>query len=152
MASRLIEPTLLQPTFILTSAAAEKSLSAAEKEAISNGWKVTIAIVDAGGMPVSVKRCDGAFAASFEIAVGKAKTAAQFCKNTAQLEAAANVVKGASRTALLSAPFLLMRGGVPFFVNGKCCGAVGVSGVKPNEDEQVAVAGVNALNSVSSRL
>lgn len=77
--------------------------------------------------------------------MGKAKTAAQFCKNTGALEAAANVRDGTSRAALLSAPFVLMRGGVPIFVNESCVGAVGVSGVLPDQDEQVAMAAVNAL-------
>lgn len=148
------DPTdaLLLPTVSLTSAAVEKAMAAAEREAASNGWKVTIAIADAGGVPLLVKRCDGAFAASYEIAVGKGKTAAQFCKDTAQLEAAANVTDGTSRAALLSAPFVLMRGGVPFFVNNICCGAVGVSGVKPDQDEQVALAAVNELSSIASKL
>jgi glc operon protein GlcG len=143
---------LLQHSLSLTSAAAEKALAAAEREASSNGWCVTIAIADAGGLPLLVKRCDGAFAASYEVAVGKAKTAAQFCKPTAQLEAAANVTDGASRAALLSAPFVLMRGGVPIFINGTCCGAVGVSGVAPDQDEQVALAAVNTLVSIASKL
>ena len=141
-----------QATVGLSSSAAQKAMLAAEKEAIANGWKVTIAIADAGGIPLLVKRCDGAFPASYEVATGKAKTAAQFCKNTGQLESAVNVDDGSSRTALLSAPFILMRGGVPIFVNGICVGAVGVSGVKPDEDEQVANAAVNALDSTHSKL
>ena len=35
-----------------------------------------------------------------------------------------------------------MGGGVPIFVKGVCIGGVGVSGVKPDEDEQVSTAGV----------
>ena len=143
---------LFQPTFCLTSAAAEKAMLAAENEASACGWKVTVCISDAGGTPLLIKRTDGAFAASVEIAVGKAKTAAQFSKDTAQLEAAANVNDGRSRTALLSAPFVLMRGGVPIIINGACCGAVGVSGVKPDQDEQVAKAAVNALTTIASKL
>lgn len=86
----------------------------------------------------------------------KAKTAALFCKNTGELEAAVNNINKVSdggtmtsRAALLSTPFCMMRGGVPIMVNGICCGAVGVSGVKPDQDEQVAMAAVNALNSIS---
>jgi len=92
---------------------------------------------------------DGAFAASYEIAVGKARTAALFRKPTGVLEDSANVNTsngGAiSRTALLSAPFVLMRGGVPLVINGQCVGAVGVSGVKPDEDERVAMTACDAL-------
>ena len=144
--------TMLQSTFSLTSAAAQLAMDAAEKEASSKGWKVTIAVADAGGAPLLVKRCDGAFPASYDIAVGKAKTAAQFRKPTGVLEDSANVSDGKSRSALLSAPFVLMRGGLPIFANEVCIGAVGVSGVKPDEDERVATAALNSLNSFTSKL
>ena len=143
---------MLQTTFSLTSAAAQTAMEAAEQEASAHGWKVTIAIADAGGVPILAKRCDDAFPASYEIAVGKAKTSAQFRKPTGVLEDSANVSDGSSRSALLTAPFVLMRGGVPIFVNDMCIGAVGVSGVKPDEDEKVAMAAVNALSSTISKL
>lgn len=82
-----------------------------------------------------------------QIALGKARTAALFQKSTAQLEATVNVKEGISRAALLSAPFVLMRGGVPIFAEGRVVGAVGVSGVLPEQDEKVALAAVAALSS-----
>ena len=145
-------PPLFQPSVGLTTAAVEKAIAAGEREAERNGWKVTIAITDTSG-PMMVKRCNGAFPASYDIAVEKAKTAVQFQKKTGDLEKAVNVADGSSRTALLSAPFVLMRGGVPIFMNNICIGAVGVSGVAPDQDEQVANAAVDALNEmVASKL
>jgi uncharacterized protein GlcG (DUF336 family) len=49
--------------------------------------------------------------------------------------------------SFLSAPNLdnLLEGGVPIMVGGDCVGAVGVSGVKSNEDAQIAKAGIAAL-------
>ncbi|MCY1302294.1 heme-degrading [compost metagenome] len=50
------------------------------------------------------------------------------------------------RTAFLSAPLLTsLEGGVPLLVDGQVVGAVGVSGVKAEQDAQVAKAGVSAL-------
>ena len=50
------------------------------------------------------------------------------------------------RTAFLSAPLDgLLEGGVPIIVEGQTIGAVGVSGVKSNEDAQIAKAGIAAL-------
>ena len=143
---------MFQSTYVLTQAAASKAMDSACQEAEANGWAVTIAIADAGGVPILVKRLDGAFAASYQIACEKARTAAQFKKETGVLEASANVSDGSSRTALLSAPYVLMRGGVPIFINDQIVGSVGVSGVKPNEDEQVAMAAVKALSSAISKL
>ena len=138
--------TMLISTFCLTSMAAQLAMDAASREASSNGWQVTICISDAGGVPLLVRRSDGAFPASYEIAVGKARTAALFRKPTGILEDSVNVSSGHSRAALLSAPsFVLMRGGVPIVVNGQCVGAVGVSGVTPEEDERVAMTARDAL-------
>jgi glc operon protein GlcG len=51
------------------------------------------------------------------------------------------------RPAFLSAPQLrgVLEGGVVILKDGQCIGAVGVSGVKPSDDAQVARAGINAL-------
>jgi len=146
------EEIMFQSTYVLAQAACQKAMDSACKEAENNGWAVTIAIADAGGVPILVKRLDGAFAASYQIATEKARTAAQFKKETGVLEDSTNVSDGSSRTALLSAPYVLMRGGVPIFINDQIVGSVGVSGVKPNEDEQVAMAAVKALSSAISKL
>ena len=52
---------------------------------------------------------------------------------------------GSARTALLSAPFVLMGGGVPILCDGRVVGSVGVSGVTPAQDEEVANAGASAI-------
>ena len=51
------------------------------------------------------------------------------------------------RDRFLSAPLEgMLEGGVPIMVDGHCLGAVGVSGVKSNEDVQIARAGIAALS------
>lgn len=51
------------------------------------------------------------------------------------------------RTAFLSVPVIsgTLEGGVPVIVDGQVVGAVGVSGVKSEQDAQVAKAGVAAV-------
>jgi uncharacterized protein GlcG (DUF336 family) len=39
----------------------------------------------------------------------------------------------------------MLEGGVPIIQDGQCIGAIGVSGVKSNEDAQIAKAGIAAL-------
>lgn len=133
-------------TVVITPTGAEIGMAAAQAEAAANGWDVTICISDAGGVPIQVKR--NAFPASYDIAVGKAKSAALFSKETGNLEDAVNVSQGKSRASLLSSPFVLMRGGVPLILDGTCCGAVGVSGVQADQDEQVARVAVEAMNNM----
>ena len=136
------EPALA-PSVLLTLTGARRAMAAAEAEAAANGWRVTIVVADAGGTPLLLAR--DAFPATVEIAIGKARSAALFARPTADLEAQANAGGGAGRTSLLSAPFVTMRGGVPIVVDGAVVGAVGVSGVKAEQDEQIALRAVAAV-------
>jgi len=117
--------------------------AAAEAEAQSNNWAVTIAIVDDGGHLLWLQRLDGAAAISSHIAPAKAHTAALSRRETKVYE---DIING-GRTSFLSAPDIkgLLEGGVPIMKDGQCLGAVGVSGVKSIEDAQIAKAGIAAL-------
>ena len=117
--------------------------AAAEAEALKNKWAVTIAIVDDGGHLLWLQRLDGAAAVSAHIAPSKARSAALGRRDTKGYEDMINN----GRTAFLSAPTVdgLLEGGVAIMKDGQCLGAVGVSGVKANEDAQVASAGIAAL-------
>lgn len=118
-------------------------VAAAEAEALKNNWAVTIAVVDDGGHLLCLQRLDGAAAISAHIAPAKAHTAALGRRETKLYE---DVING-GRTSFLSAPDIkgLLEGGVPIMKDGQCLGAVGVSGVKSNEDAQIAKAGVAAI-------
>ena len=136
-AGALVIPT--QP--ILTRYAAGKVLEAAELKAKDEDWPVTICVCDGGGVPLCLARLDGAFPASVTLATEKARTAAQFRKPTLDLESAAND----KRPALIASGYTVLGGGEPIFVDGYCVGAVGVSGVLPTEDAEVAKAGAAAV-------
>ena len=117
--------------------------AAAEAEAVANQWAVSIAIVDDGGHLLWLQRLDGAAAISAQIAPAKAHTAALGRRESKVYEDVINQ----GRVSFLSVPGLsgLLEGGVPILVDGFHVGAVGVSGVKSNEDAQIARAGIAAL-------
>lgn len=117
--------------------------AAAEAVALAQGWAVTIAIVDDGGHLLHLQRLDGAPPVSAAIAPAKAHTAAVGRRESKVYE---DMING-GRYSFLSAPSLagLLEGGVPVVVEGHCIGAVGVSGVKSNEDAQIARAAIAAL-------
>ncbi|MDE1950823.1 MAG: heme-binding protein [Burkholderiales bacterium] len=117
--------------------------AAAEAEAQRNQWAVTIAIVDDGGHLLWLQRLDGAAPISAHIAPAKARTAALGRRESKSYEDMINQ----GRASFLSAPALegMLEGGVPILVDGHCLGAVGVSGVKSNEDAQIARAGMAEL-------
>lgn len=117
--------------------------AAAEAEALKNGWAVTIAIADDGGHLLWLQRLDGAAPLSAHIAPAKANTSVMGRRESKVYE---DVING-GRTSFLSAPFVqgMLEGGVPIMKDGHCLGAVGVSGVKSNEDAQIARAGIAAI-------
>jgi len=133
----------MQSKPVLTLEDVKKIAAAAEQEALSNGWKVVIAICDDGGHPLFLQRLDGAAPISAHIAPEKAKTAALGRRESKIYEDMINN----GRVSFLRAPELsgMLEGGVPILVDGHTVGAVGVSGVKSAEDAQIAKAGVAAL-------
>jgi uncharacterized protein GlcG (DUF336 family) len=127
----------------LSLADVKRIAAGAEAEALKNGWKVTIAVVDDGGHLLWLQRLDGAAPISAQIAPAKARTAALGRRESRLYEEMINQ----GRVSFLSAPGLegLLEGGVPILVDGECVGAVGVSGVKSTEDVQIGKAGIAAL-------
>jgi glc operon protein GlcG len=127
---------------ILSQTEVGQILAAACTEAQNNQWAVTIVVVDDGGHPLALERLDGAAPISAYIATEKARTSALGRRESKGYE---DMVNG-GRHAFLSAPLLTsLEGGVPIIVDGQVIGAVGVSGVKAEQDAQVAKAGADSL-------
>ena len=125
----------------LTAADALKIVAGCKAEAAKNKWNVSIAVVDDGGFLVHLERVDGAVGQSAAVATAKAQTAAATRSPTKALE---DLVK--ERPAMVAFPGrLAVQGGLPIMHQGECVGAVGVSGVKSPEDEQIAAAGLRAI-------
>ena len=133
----------MQTKSVLTVVEVKKIAAAAEAEALANGWAVSIAIVDDGGHLLGLQRLDGASPLTSHMSASKAKTAALARRETKVYE---DIINN-GRTAFVTAPFIegMLEGGVPVIVDGQVIGAVGVSGVKSEQDAQVAKAGIAAL-------
>jgi glc operon protein GlcG len=127
---------------VLSQTEVSQILAAARTEAQNNQWAVTIAIVDDGGHPLALERLDGCAPIGAYIATEKARTSALGRRESKGYE---EMVNG-GRHAFLSAPLLTsLEGGVPIIVDRQVIGAVGVSGVKAEQDAQVAKAGAQCL-------
>ena len=123
----------------LNTATAKKLAAGTIAECAKNGWNVAVAVVDTHGGLVYFERMEDTQYASNDIAIGKAKAAATYRRPT---RAFADVInKGGPAVATLPGVFA-SPGGVPVFVDGKITGAVGVSGVTGDQDEQCAKAGL----------
>jgi glc operon protein GlcG len=119
----------------------QAALDAAKAEAAKNGWSVSISVVDDGAHPLGFLRLNDAPPVTAQIAYGKARTAALARRESKFHE---ETIKN-GRTAYLSVDLLTLEGGVPVMVDGQCVGAIGVSGVKSDQDAQIATAGVQAI-------
>jgi glc operon protein GlcG len=127
---------------ILTTEAVKNIITAAEAEAVSNGWNVVIAVVDDGGHLLGLLRLNNAQTASIDIAVGKARAAAGFRRPTLVLQ---DMIPNRPAFLSVSSDLVLLEGGMPIIVDGRTLGAVGVSGVASNQDAQIATAGIAGL-------
>ena len=112
-------------------------------EAIRNGWRVAVAIVDNHGFLVYFERLDDTQTAGPAIAVEKARTAAMFRRPSRTFAEAADK-GGISAMGLPGAT--PVAGGLPILVDSRVIGGIGVSGVSSAQDEQVAQAGLDALD------
>ena len=125
----------------LTASDVHKMVAACKAEAEKHKWTVTIAVVDDAGYLLYLERLDGAGPMTAEVATSKARTAAVSRRPTKFWE---DRVK--DRPVFLKFPDNLpIQGGMPIMYQGECVGAIGVSGVQSNEDEQIANAGIGAL-------
>lgn len=124
----------------LTASDVQKIAAACRAEAQKNTWNVTFAIVDDAGFLLYLERLDGAGPMTAEVATAKARTAAITRRPTKVWE---DLVK--DRPVMMKFPDNLpIQGGVPIMYQNECVGAIGVSGVQSQQDEQVATAGAAA--------
>jgi glc operon protein GlcG len=132
---------------VLTLDVARAVAAAAEAEAFKRRATVVIVVVDEGGHVVYLERLNDTQVASVEVGIGKARTAAIFRRPSKVFED--QIREG--RVAALALPGATpLQGGVPLVVDGQVIGAIGVSGNTPQEDEDIAKAGADALTKAVS--
>jgi uncharacterized protein GlcG (DUF336 family) len=124
----------------LTYDMAVKAIDAAEGEARRNKWNVTIVVTDAAGVPVVLRRLTGASPRSYDIATRKAATvvATKLATSVYGEQLKAGTVKEVPNG-------ITFAGGVPIMRGAEFIGAVGTSGVRAIEDEQISKAGASVI-------
>jgi uncharacterized protein GlcG (DUF336 family) len=134
------------------------ALRMAQAEAVLNGTleaaraaellPLAVVVLDAGAQLVAFRREDGCGVLRFEIARGKAQAALGMGigSRVVRDRLRERVAFQASIAAASEGRFIPVPGGVLILnAAGEAIGAVGVSGVKSNEDAQIAKAGIAAL-------
>ena len=124
----------------LTMAQAQTAIDAAEAEARANDWNLTILVADADGVPVYMRRMDGAPARTTDIANRKV-----------HVVITTGGTSGAYGQALAAGTVdsipggIHYEGGLPILMNGELIGAMSASGARGSEDAQAVMAGLAAI-------
>ena len=129
----------------LSLSEAHDLIARAHKKAADLGIRVTVAVVDEGGLLVALARMDGAPPLSPQVAEAKAVGAAMLFRDGAGLAELARDRPGFFSVAdrLVRIPIVPGLGSVLIRRDDRVLGAVGVSGGKPEQDLECAQAGIS---------
>jgi uncharacterized protein GlcG (DUF336 family) len=113
----------------------------------SMNLRCSIAIVDTSGIQVAAARADGANLLSPDIAYGKAYAAAMFRRSGRELGEAwgPGHPVGSAMVARTGGRFVAAQGSLVLRDGDEVVGAIGVSGARSDQDEEIAQAGVDAF-------
>ena len=130
---------------------AKKAITAMEKKAEQLSVKVVFCVVDSSNNIIILQRMDGAFIHSINLARAKAMTAINFQSFTGNIGKIAEEMKlnplywaGACESGF--------KGGMTVFADDKseeAIGAVGVSGATQDQDDEIALSGIKAMELVA---
>lgn len=120
-----------------------------EARAREMGVNAVIAVSDAGGNPVSVQSMDGAYLASWDVALQKSYTVVALKMSTAKLAELA--APGGSLYGIQftnQGKIVIFGGGEPLETDGKIVGGLGVSGGTAEQDTALAAYGRQVFKEV----
>ena len=132
---------LIRTRRVLDVPGVDTVLAAAERDALAKGYRVVIAVTDASGRLLGLRRTPDAQPASDQVAIDKARTAAIFVRPSREIEQ--QVTDGRLGALALHGARALI-GGIPLVVEDEVVGAIGTSGETTDEDESVSLAGAAA--------
>lgn len=92
-----------------------------------------------------LQRMDDAQLGSLEVSIAKARSALLFKRPTKMFE---DAVRGGYTPVLKVPNAMPIEGGIPLILDGTIIGSIGVSGGTPQQDGQMAQAGVDAFQSI----
>ena len=127
-------------------------IDASHQKADELGVKVTVAVVDLGGHLIALGRQDGAPALSAQIAESKAVGTAVFLKDGDDLMALqiSRPQFFSQVDRLVRMPMMPGLGSLLIKHNSHTLGSVGVSGATPEQDKQIALAGIATVSETIS--
>ena len=134
-----------QMTLALANALIEK----VKAKASEMGVDVVVAVSDKAGRPVAIQCMDGAYIASFDIALNKTYTSASLKMSTAQLAELSQPGQDLYGIQFTNnGKIVIFGGGEVLEYDGRIVGALGVSGGTAAEDTAIAAYGKEVFKEV----
>ena len=121
----------------ITLQEAETIIDGAKTKIEELGVKMSVSVTDARGDLIAMIRTDGASWRTPVISRGKAVASACFGEPSGELEDRSRWPVFQAFTVLQDGHFIMGQGAVPIYKDGEIAGAVGASGGKSQEDEDV---------------
>ncbi|MFK0377807.1 heme-binding protein [Pandoraea sp. NPDC090278] len=143
----------MKPFFKLELAEARHMIAAAIARSHEIGVLESICVVDEGGFPLALERMDGGRITGPQIAWNKAFTAAGHKRSTHLFTTPPNgpALPGNEAFGIqwsFEGRFAAFVGGFPIVVDGQVVGGIGLSGGNGEQDTQVGLEGLAALQSL----
>ena len=131
----------------LTSDLALKAVIEAHRKALNLNVLPTVTVVDSAGNLLASLRADGAGFLTPETSKAKAVASAAFKRPTKDLSELqkTNPLFWNSVPTISQGKILPTTGAVPIFESNKLIGAIGVGGGSPEQDHEIALAGLSVF-------
>ncbi len=131
---------------------ARVAVDAIRHELLRRGKTAVIAVVDAHGETLALLRMNGAALSSVGVATNKAFTAARLRRPTRTIGSnARHPETGFDISYYGDSRYVGWPGGLPVLAGGAVAGAVAVSGLSSDEDEELAALGIAAIEAAARR-
>ena len=130
------------PTYRLTQEGALRALEASIAKAMEMERPVMISICDTSGVLMAALRMDGAYILSIESSLNKAITAASTGRLTGEAD---DQIALKLAIATFGKTTVGLKGGVPIIVDGHCIGGIGAGSATGEEDREISLAGLEAI-------
>jgi uncharacterized protein GlcG (DUF336 family) len=131
---------------VLPLAMATKALHAALESCKKDGYRVSVSVVDRGGVLRAMGRADGAGSHTVESSRKKAYTASSLRRPTTELAELIEKVPTLQALRDMNPEILILGGGLPIEISGDVVGGIGVGGAPgAHLDDACAQAGLDAI-------
>jgi len=138
---------------VLPLVMADKAVHAALESCSKDGYRVSVSVVDRGGVLRAMGRGDGAGSHTVDSSRKKAYTAASIRRPTTELADLIHKMPTLQALRDMNSEILILGGGLPIEIAGEVVGGIGVGGAPGTHlDDNCAQEGLNAIGAAQKKV